>query len=102
MPRHVVSAWRLYSPIYDFYFVVLKKINNVVGKNTLTATQSGFYWGYIYLIKGITSKIIKQEHFRPKIIFTGGLANVFKSQILKKVIIDQNLTLNGLYHIGKI
>jgi len=64
--------------------------------------QSGFYWGYISLINGLIDKIIKQQNFKPKIILTGGLANIFKKEISKKTVHEPNLTLNGLYLIGKI
>ena len=82
----------------------IKIIRNydILGRNTEKAMQSGFYWGYVSLINGIISKIIKQKKFKPKIILTGGLANIFSKEIKRNIIIDQNLTLNGLYHIGKI
>ena len=33
----------------------LKKINKIVGKNTITAVRSGFFWGYSGLIDNIIS-----------------------------------------------
>ena len=42
----------------------LNKISKVIGKNTKNAVKSGFYWGYIGLIKNIVRMIkIKQEKF---------------------------------------
>jgi len=82
--------------------IKIKKNYNILGRNTEKAMQSGFYWGYVSLINGIISKIIKQKKFKPKIILTGGLANIFSKELKLNAIIDQNLTLNGLYHIGKI
>jgi len=82
------------------------KTKKIIGKNTLTAMQSGFYWGYLSLINGIIEKIVSEREFNPNIILTGGMANIFSKGILvnkkkQKVIIDQKLTLLGLYHIGK-
>tara|TARA_Y100000590_G_scaffold338366_1_gene385581 strand:- start:653 stop:1285 length:633 start_codon:yes stop_codon:yes gene_type:complete len=37
----------------------LKKIKNVLGKNTVSAVRSGFYWGYIGLVENIIDKISK-------------------------------------------
>jgi hypothetical protein len=74
----------------------------LIGKNTKDSMQSGFYWGYISLINGVIDKIIKQQRFKPAIILTGGLANIFKKEISKKTEHEPNLTLNGLYLIGKI
>ena len=79
---------------------IIKK-NNIIGKSTKLAMQSGFYWGYLSLIRGIIKEIVDQQSFKPKIILTGGMANIFSKEINNKVYIDQNLTLNGLYYIGK-
>ena len=84
----------------------LKKIsivrtNSIVGTNTKSSMQSGFYWGYISLINGIINKIINQKKFEPTIILTGGLANIFKKEIAFKTYHEPNLTLNGLYLIGQ-
>lgn len=85
----------------------LKKIsivrtNSIVGKNTKSSLQSGFYWGYISLINGIINKIIYQKKFEPNIILTGGLAKIFKKEINFKTYYEPNLTLDGLYLIGQI
>tara|TARA_Y100000741_G_scaffold355544_1_gene331111 strand:- start:464 stop:1219 length:756 start_codon:yes stop_codon:yes gene_type:complete len=80
--------------------IKISKTNKVIGKNTIKAMQSGFFWGYSSLINGIIDKIIIEEKFIPKIILTGGLAKVFKSQINNKFIYEPNLTLMGLYFIG--
>ena len=82
------------------------KTKKIIGKNTLTAMQNGFYWGYLSLINGIIKKVVTERKFYPNIILTGGMANIFSKGILvnkknQKVIIDQKLTLLGLYHIGK-
>ena len=89
------------------YASKLKKISiirtkSLVGNNTKDSMQSGFYWGYISLINGVIEKIIKQQRFKPTIILTGGLANIFKKEISQKTEYEPNLTLNGLYLIGKI
>ena len=62
--------------------------------------QNGFYWGYVSLINGTINKIIKDKKIKPKIILTGGLAEVFRNEIKYKNIYEPNLTLNGLYLIG--
>ena len=76
------------------------KTKNIVAKNTKDAIRSGFYWGYVFAINGIIKKIINEKKFKPKIILTGGLANVFKNDIKPRPIIKPNLTLEGLQIIG--
>ena len=74
-------------------------VSNVLGKNTISAVRSGFYWGYIGLIKNIIKKIADQTKKKYKIIFTGGLSNFFKKSINSKVQIKNDLTILGLLKV---
>jgi len=74
-------------------------VSNVLGKNTISAVRSGFYWGYIGLIKNIIKKITDQTKKKYKIIFTGGLSNFFKKSINSKVQIKNDLTILGLLKV---
>ena len=76
------------------------KAKKVVATNTKRSIQSGFYWGYLFAINGIIKKITNEKKFRPQIILTGGLANIFKNDIKPKPIVKPNLTLEGLQIIG--
>ena len=80
--------------------IPIVRTKSVVGRSTKSSMQSGFYWGYISLINGIINKIITRKKFKPNIILTGGLANVFKKEIDFKTFHEPNLTLDGLYLIG--
>ena len=82
-------------------FFSVKKQKNVVGKNTLEALRSGFYWGYIGLINNIISKIEKETKKKYKIIFTGGYADLFNSSIIRNYTIDRNITIKGIIEIFK-
>ncbi|MDA9752774.1 type III pantothenate kinase, partial [Candidatus Pelagibacter sp.] len=74
----------------------LKKIKNVIGKNTSSAIYSGFYLGYNGLIDNIIKLIIKQTRKKYMIVLTGGLSHLFKNSINGKVKLDKDLTINGL------
>ena len=39
----------------------LKKINKVIGKDTITAVRSGFFWGYAGLIDNIVNLITERD-----------------------------------------
>ena len=80
----------------------LMKTKKVVVNNTKQSIQSGFYWGYLLAINGLIKKISKENKFKPKIILTGGLVNIFKNDIRPKPIVRPNLTLEGLKIIGSI
>ena len=74
----------------------LKKTNKVIGLNTINAVRSGFFWGYAGLIDNIINLIKKETNKSFKIIITGGFANLFRNSISKKVILNKDITINGL------
>jgi len=77
----------------------LKKPKRIIGKNTMEALNSGFYWGYLGLINNIILKIEKETKTKYKIIFTGGYANLFKTSIIRPFAIDKNITIRGIIEI---
>ena len=79
----------------------IKKQKKIIGKNTLEALRSGFYWGYSGLINNIIVKIEKETNKKYKIIFTGGYAELFKTSIIRSFKIDRNITIKGIIEIFK-
>ena len=79
----------------------LKKISNVIGKNTIDAVRSGFFWGYAGLIDNMIKLIKKQTRSRFSIILTGGLADLYKNSINTKCKVDKDLTIKGIMKITK-
>ena len=79
----------------------LKKISNVIGKNTIDAVRSGFFWGYAGLIDNMIKLIKKQTKSEFKIILTGGLADLYKNSINAKCKVDKDLTIKGIIKITK-
>ena len=80
----------------------LKKVKNVLGKNTISAVRSGFYWGYIGLVENIIDKISKHTKKKYKLILTGGYSHLFIKSIKKKAYIDKDITIKGLLKITKL
>ena len=79
----------------------IKKQKKVIGKNTIEALRSGFYWGYSGLINNIILKIEKETKKKYKVIFTGGYADLFKTSIISPFVIDRNITIKGIIEIFK-
>jgi len=79
----------------------LRRQKKVIGKNTLDALRSGFYWGYSGLINNIILKIEKETGKKYRIIFTGGYAYLFKTSIIKSFNVDRNITIKGIIEIFK-
>ena len=82
--------------------IKLKSVNKILGKNTLEAVRSGFYWGYSGLIENIIRKITKKTNKKFKIILTGGLSHLFKKTIPFKISINKNLTIDGLLKVVQL
>ena len=74
----------------------LSKPKKILGKNTIASVKSGFYWGYIGLIKMILKLIIKETKSKYKVIVTGGLAHLFHKSVGFKTVLDKDITLKGV------
>ena len=77
----------------------LKKTKKLIGKDTITAVRSGFFWGYSGLIDNIINLIKKETRKSFKIIITGGFSSLFKNPIKTKVVENKDITLKGLIKI---
>ena len=76
--------------------VDVTKPAKVIGTNTVACMQSGVFWGYIGLVRGICERI-KEEYGRPmRIIGTGGLAPLFSQGDVLFDSIEDDLTMHGL------
>ncbi len=76
--------------------VAIVRPPKVIARNTVTAIQSGLYWGYAGLIEGLVYRI-REEFGRPMIVIaTGGLASLMAGAVRAIDHIDPDLTLRGL------
>jgi len=82
--------------------IAIKKPEKVIGKNTVSAMQSGVFWGYIGLIDGLIKKIKSEDNRDFKVIGTGGVASLFEGASGSIDHYDHNLTINGLLEIWKL
>ncbi len=80
----------------------LKKIKKIIGKDTISAVRSGFFWGYAGLIDNIVYLIKKETRKSFKLVITGGFSNLFKDSIKSKTIQNKNITVKGLIKISKL
>jgi len=68
----------------------------VVGTNTISAMQSGIYFGYAGMIEGIVSGIVKERGEAMKVVATGGLAPLYADATPIIEHVDADLTIRGL------
>lgn len=76
--------------------VEIVKPKRVVGKNTNQSIQSGLFFGYVGLVDGIVNRIKKEVRSSPKVIATGGLADLIAGESKTIEEVNQFLTLEGL------
>lgn len=68
----------------------------VIGTNTVACMQSGIFWGYVGLIKEISSRIMDERGCEMKVVGTGGLAPLFQSHAPVFDHFEDDLTMSGL------
>ncbi len=79
--------------------VAVERPPQVIGSSTVTAMQSGVYWGYVSLVEGMVAKI-KTEFGAPMtVIATGGLAELFAGATDVIEHVDRDLTMAGLVEL---
>jgi type III pantothenate kinase len=79
--------------------VAVARPSQVIGTSTVSAMQSGVYWGYISLIEGTVARI-KAEFGAPmKVVATGGLAGLFAGATEAIEHVDRDLTMAGLVEL---
>jgi len=111
LDRNGVYAGGIITPGIDISLMSLKKntaklplvefknVSRIVGKSTEEAIQSGFFWGYTCMIKGLIKKIQTEKKTKFKIILTGGNSNSFKEIFNRGTLIDEFFTSKGLNFI---
>jgi len=76
--------------------IELARPKQVIGRNTVSAMQSGIIFGYIDLIEGMIRRIERELGSKVKVVATGGQAYPFAEEIPSIDVVDPNLTLKGL------
>jgi type III pantothenate kinase len=96
VPGIGISAEALYQRAAKLPRIELSKPKTVIGRNTVAAMQAGIIFGYAGQVDGIVQRICKEFNVQPRVIATGGLADLIagESETIEKV--DPLLTLEGL------
>ena len=82
--------------------IEIKRPEKVVGHGTVSAMQSGIFWGYISLIDGLVERIIEEEKRSFTVIGTGGVASLFAGASKTIQHYDSHLTIDGLLEIWRL
>jgi type III pantothenate kinase len=69
--------------------------HSAIGKNTVSAVQSGLIYGYVSLVEGMVARI-KQEIGNARVIGTGEAVNLICGETQVIDVVDDCLTLKGM------
>ena len=75
--------------------------NRVVGTDTVTAMQSGVFWGYIAMIEGMIARIKAERPEQFTVVATGGVVSLFEGATEAIDHFDPDLTIRGLLEIHR-
>ena len=76
--------------------VELDRPKSAIGRNTITAIQSGILFGYVGLIEGIVHRMKIELGQEARVIGTGGYAAIIAKETDVIDDVNPNLTLEGL------
>jgi len=82
--------------------VELARPDAAIGRNTLTAIQSGLVFGYVGLVEGMVARFKHELGAETKVIGTGGLVDLIASETQVIEFVAPWLTLDGLRIIWEL
>jgi type III pantothenate kinase len=93
-----ISAEALFQRAARLPRVDVRKPAQVIGQNTVSAMQSGLFFGYVEMVDGLVRRIRAElaGGDQAVVIATGGLAGVISGESAAIQHVDANLTLEGL------
>ncbi|MCM3786516.1 type III pantothenate kinase [Neobacillus mesonae] len=96
VPGIGISTEALYQRASKLPRIELEKPKKVIGRNTVHAMQAGIIFGYAGQVDGIVERIKEEMEAEPKVIATGGLAELIASETKTIEEVCPMLTLEGL------
>lgn len=91
-----IAAEALTERAAKLYPVELSRPPAAIGKNTVSALQSGLLYGYVSLIEGMVERFRRELGGQAKVVGTGGWANVIARETAVFDVVDPDLTLHGV------
>jgi len=96
VPGIGISTEALYQRAAKLPRIELVRPRSVIGRNPVTSMQAGIIFGYAGQVDGIVQRIKKEFGVSPRVIATGGLAELISAESETIEEVDPLLTLEGL------
>jgi type III pantothenate kinase len=95
-PGFRISEEALVSKTAKLPRVEVARLAQAIGRNTVSAIQSGLYFGYVGLVDALARRCREELGGAARVVATGGLATLLSadSEMIQEV--DAYLTLRGL------
>lgn len=100
-PGIAISAESLFAKASKLPRIEISRPSNIIGKNTISAMQSGILYGFVGQVEGIVGRMKEQCKEEPLVIATGSLAKLISNETKMIDVVDPFLTLKGLHVIYK-
>lgn len=100
MPGIILSLSSLYEKTALLPKVELKSARHIIGKSTVSGIRGGILYGFGAMCDGLAAKYRKILGKSLKIVATGGNAGLIKKYSDSIKIVDEDLTLKGLYLVS--
>jgi type III pantothenate kinase len=91
-----IASEALYERAAKLYRVELERPRAAIGKNSVTAIQSGILFGYVALVDGMVARFKQEIGSEARVIATGGWAELIARETTVVDVVDLDLTLIGL------
>lgn len=101
-PGILISAEALFERASRLPRVELFAPENAIGKNSVSAMQSGIIFGYVGLIESLVSRIKQELGGGAYVVATGGLAQIIARETKVIDTVNMHLTLIGLRLIHEL
>lgn len=101
IPGIGISVDALYDRAAKLPRVEIEKTEKIIGTSTIEAIQSGVFYGYVGQVDAVVRRMKQESKQNPKVIATGGLAELIGKESYEVDVIDSALTLKGLAEIYK-
>ncbi|MCI3923247.1 type III pantothenate kinase [Paenibacillus sp. TRM 82003] len=91
-----ISTEALYQRAAKLPRIELTKPRSTVGRTTVSSMQSGIIFGFAGQVDGIVQRIREEHRTTPRVVATGGLAELIAGESRTIDIVNPLLTLQGL------
>lgn len=94
-----LSVEALYMAAARLPRISVERPKTVIGTSTVSAMQSGVFFGYVAMVEGMVQRIKGEFGFAMDVVATGGLATLFADATDEIKVADGDLTVRGLWRI---